>query len=115
MFNGAHAVIYSKSAEADRRFFRDVLRMPNIDVGGGWLIFALPPTEAAFHPHDQSQAHELYLMCEDIDACRKWLSDNGVSSSEVKDEGWGLLSTFQLPGGGTIGFYQPRHARPKSA
>jgi catechol 2,3-dioxygenase-like lactoylglutathione lyase family enzyme len=112
MFNGAHVVVYTTDAEADRRFFRDELKLSNIDAGGGWLIFALPPAEVAFHPHDSSHVHELYLMCEDIAACRKALSARGVESAEVTDEGWGLLSSFRLPGGGSVGFYQPRHGRP---
>lgn len=113
MFNGAHVVIYSKDSEADRTFFRDVLGFSNVDVGGGWLIFALPPSEAAFHPHDMSNSHELYLMCDDIQDCRNTLSQAGVGSTEIADEGWGLLSSFVLPGGGSVGFYQPRHDRPK--
>jgi hypothetical protein len=112
MFNGAHTVIYSTDAEADRIFMRDVLGFGNIDVGGGWLIFALPPAEVAFHPHASSHAHELYLMCDDLSEIRKKLLDAGVDSTEPKDEGWGILSSFQLPGGGSVGFYQPRHERP---
>ncbi|MFY0614342.1 MAG: extradiol dioxygenase [Hyphomicrobiaceae bacterium] len=112
MFNGAHVIIYSTDAEADRQFFADVLNLPNVDVGGGWLIFALPPSEVAFHPHEKSDAHELYLMCDNIEDCRRQLSEAGVLSSEVDDEGWGLLSSFKLPGGATVGFYQPRHERP---
>ncbi len=112
MFNGAHVVINSQDAEADRRFFRDILRFPNVDVGGGWLIFALPEAEAAVHPHDSSVEHALYLMCDDIAAMRQELANHGVASTEVSDEGWGLLSAFTLPGGSTVGFYQPRHAKP---
>lgn len=112
MFNGAHTVIYSSDAEADRRFFREILGLPHVDAGDGWLIFALPPGEAAFHPHETSTAHELYLMCDDIDATRKQLKKKGVSSADPEDEGWGILSSFTLPGGARIGFYQPRHARP---
>lgn len=112
MFNGAHVMIYSQDGEADRAFFRDVLRMPHVDAGRGWLIFALPPSEAAIHPHETSRAHELYLMCDDIEAARADLSGRGVSTTDVTDEGWGLLSSFTLPGGSTVGFYQPRHARP---
>ncbi len=112
MFNGAHVIIYSTDAEADRQFFADVLNLPNVDVGGGWLIFALPPSEVAFHPHEKSDAHELYLMCDNIEDCRRQLSEAGVLSSEVDDERWGLLSSSKLPGGATVGFYQPRHERP---
>lgn len=112
MFNGAHTVIYSTDADADRNSMRDVLGFDNIDVGDGWLIFALPPAEVAFHPHASSQSHELYLMCDDLAETRKKLLDAGVTSSEPNDEGWGILSSFQFPGGGSIGFYQPRHDRP---
>ena len=114
MFNGAHVVLYSQNAEADRAFFRDVLGLSHVDVGGGWLIFALPPSEAAFHPHENSGAHELYLMCDDLDAARRKLADAGVESREPVDEGWGFLSSFTLPGGSSVGFYQPRHERPDS-
>ena len=112
MFNGAHVVIYSTDAEADRRFFRDVLKFPHVDVADGWLIFALPPSELACHPHHKSSAHEIYLMCDDISLCRQQLADAGVETGEVSDEGWGLLTSLQLPGGGKLGVYQPRHARP---
>ncbi len=115
MFNGAHTVIYSTDAEADRDFFRDVLGFDHVDTGGGWLIFALPPGEAAIHPHERSGDHELYLMCDDIEAARLELAAKGVTSADPVDEGWGLLSSFQLPGGSTVGFYQPRHARPGEA
>ena len=112
MFNGAHVVIYSTDAEADRVFMRDVLGLANVDVGGGWLIFALPPAEAAFHPHGSSQAHELYLMCDDVVKTKEVLLAAGVKSTDLVDEGWGILSSFQLPGGGSVGYYQPRHERP---
>ena len=87
----------------------------HIDVGGGWLIFALPPSEVAVHPHASSSAHEIYLMCDDIAAVRDVLLKKGVASAEPVDEGWGILSSFDLPGGSTIGFYQPRHERPRDA
>ena len=115
MFNGAPVVIYSEDAEADRRFFRDVLGLAHVDAGDGWLIFALPPSEAAFHPHAGSSTHELYLMCSDIAATRDRLASRGVTCSEPVDQGWGILSSFVLPGGGTIAFYQPRHERPRDA
>ncbi len=112
MFTGAHTVIYSADAKADRALFRDVLGLHHVDTGGGWLIFALPPAEMAIHPHDNSGAHELYLICDDIVATRSALAAKGIDSDAVTDEGWGLLSAFTLPGGARIGFYQPRHARP---
>lgn len=112
MFNGAHTVIYSADAEADRNFFSEVLGFHNVDVGGGWLIFALPPSEVAFLPHETSKTHELYLMCNDLEAVRNELNEMGVTSTEPVDEGWGILSSFQLPGGASVGYYQPRHERP---
>jgi hypothetical protein len=111
LLNGAHAIIYSKKAEADRAFFRDVLHLPNVDVGGGWLIFGLPPAEVAIHPGDNDE-HELYLMCEDIQAFVGEMKKRKVACSEVMDREWGLLCQVTLPGGGKLGVYEPRHARP---
>ena len=115
MFNGAHTVVYSADAEKDRQFLADILGFDHVDAGGGWLIFALAPGEIAVHPHDTSTAHELYLMCDDIKAARAQLMEHGVICAEVVDEGWGLLSSFKLPGGAQIGFYEPRHARATKA
>ncbi len=112
MINGAHAIIYSQDADADRAFFRDVLDLPNVDVGGGWLIFGLPPSELAFHPGDSGASPELYLMCEDIEAFVAEVSGRGIGCGAVEDRGWGLLASLTLPGGGTIGVYQPKHERP---
>ena len=112
MFNGGHTVIYSTDAAADREIFKTVLGFKNIDAGDGWLIFSLPPSELAFHPHENSTAHELYLMCDDLDTARQFLVSNGIECAEPIDEGWGILSSFVLPGGSSIGFYQPRHERP---
>ena len=89
--------------------FRDLLGFDNIDVGGGWLCFAMPPAEAAFHPDETGGKHELYFTCEDVAATRATLEGKGLTCSEVADVGWGLLSHFALPGGGKVGFYQPRH------
>jgi hypothetical protein len=112
MLTGAHSIIYSKNPEADRAFFRDVLRLPNVDVGHGWLIFGLPPSEVAVHPADGHNRHELYLMCDDIDAFVAQMNAAQVPCSPVKDQGWGLLTQLALPGGAELGVYQPRHARP---
>jgi hypothetical protein len=114
MITGAHSIIYSKAPDADRAFFRDVLGLPNVDVGGGWLIFGLPPAEVAVHPSDQNDVHELYLMCDDVAAFVSAMKAKGVACATVRDEGWGLLTQLTLPGGGTVGVYQPRHARPES-
>jgi catechol 2,3-dioxygenase-like lactoylglutathione lyase family enzyme len=112
MINGAHVVIYTKNPEADRAFFRDVLCFPWLDAGHGWLIFAMPPLEAAFHDARENDQHELYLMCDDIDVTLKDLKAKSVQVSEIKDERWGRLATFTLPGGGRIGVYEPKHASP---
>jgi catechol 2,3-dioxygenase-like lactoylglutathione lyase family enzyme len=108
MINGAHIIVYSKDADADRAFFRDVLKFPAVDAGHGWLIFALPPAEAAFHPGENDR-HELYLMCDDLQATMDELRDRTVECGAVKEERWGSLTTILLPGGGKIGLYQPKH------
>lgn len=112
MLTGAHAILYSSNADADRAFFRDVLKLENVDVGGGWLIFALPPAEVAVHPAAEGGRHELYLMCDDIAAFVGEMKTRGVSCSAVSDQRWGLLTEVTLPGGGKLGIYQPRHGRP---
>ena len=112
MINGAHAIIYSKNPDADRAFFRDVLKLPNVDVGGGWLIFGLPPAEVAVHPSDADQFHELYLMCDDIEAFIAAMKRRRIPCEEVQDQRWGRLTHIVLPGGGRLGVYEPRHARP---
>ncbi len=115
MLTGAHAIIYSTNADADRAFLRDVLSLPNVDVGGGWLIFGLPPSEVAVHPGERNDRHELYLICDDVEAFIASMTSRGVSCSTVQDQGWGLLTEIALPGGGKLGVYEPRHARPESA
>jgi catechol 2,3-dioxygenase-like lactoylglutathione lyase family enzyme len=109
MIFGAHTILYSKDAEADRAFFRDVLQFPAIDAGHGWLIFALPPAEAAIHPAETSGASELYLMCHDLNAEIASLMQKGVTCSELQEARWGSITKIQLPCGGTVGLYQPRH------
>ena len=78
MIFGAHVIVYSKDADADRAFFHDVLGFRSVDAGHGWLIFALPPAEAAFHPGDNGR-HELYLMCDDLKAEMSTLAGKGVA------------------------------------
>jgi hypothetical protein len=102
-------IVYSKDAGADRDFLRDVLRLRSVDAGGGWLIFALPPAEIAFHPGDENDVHELYLMCTDLRVTRKELQSRGIRSDEPKTERWGIRTAIRLPGGGSLGLYQPTH------
>lgn len=115
MIIGAHSIIYSKDPEADRAFFKDVLELPNVDVGEGWLIFGLPPAEVAVHPSRKNDVHEFYLMCEDVGAFIKAMKKRGISCDPPRNMGWGVLTQLALPGGGKLGVYQPRHARPKAA
>jgi catechol 2,3-dioxygenase-like lactoylglutathione lyase family enzyme len=114
MITGAHAVVFTRDAEATRAFFRDVLGFPSVDAGGGWLIFALPPAEVAAHPAEGDERHELYLMCDDIEATAAELRAKGVElSRSVSDEGWGLVTAIRMPGGGELGLYEPRHPTPR--
>ena len=112
MITGAHTVIYSTDADADRAFFSNILGFSSIDAGGGWLIFALPSSEAAFHPAEESGRHELYLMCDDAEKFAQEMSEKGVECAERKNVGWGILTSITLPGGGKIGVYEPRYGRP---
>ena len=112
MINGCHVILYSKDAEADRAFLRDVLGLSHVDVGQGWLIFALPPSEIAVHPTAGSGNVELYFMCEDVNRFVGEMTARGVVCSDVQDLRWGRLTTLTLPSGGQVGVYEPKHARP---
>jgi hypothetical protein len=119
MIIGAHVLLYSENPEADRVFFRDVLEFRSVDAGGGWLIFELPPAEAALHPYDadSGQAHGaghllgavLYLMCEDLQSLMQSLDAKNITCSPVEEARWGIKTTIPLPSGGKIGLYQPTH------
>jgi hypothetical protein len=113
MLTGAHSIIYSTNAQADREFLRDVLKLTHVDVGDGWLIFGLPPAEVAVHPANKGKAFDFYLMFDNIAAFVTEMERRHIVCGPVTDEGWGLLSYITLPGGGRLGIYQPRHARPK--
>jgi catechol 2,3-dioxygenase-like lactoylglutathione lyase family enzyme len=112
MIFGAHVIVFSKDAEADRAFLRDVLGFSSVDAGHGWLIFALPPAEAAVHPAEENNRHELYFMCDDLKAEIAALDKKGVACSEVHQERWGSITHLRLPGGGAVGLYQPKHPSP---
>ena len=119
MIVGAHFLLYSRDADKDRAFFRDVLEFPALDIGHGWLLFKMPPAEAAVHPAEGDEeasaaankllGAELYLMCNDLDALMASLKAKGVKCTKVKTERWGILTTIPLPSGGAIGLYQPKH------
>ena len=112
MIIGAHTIVYSTNSDADRAFLRDVLGFTHVDVGHGWLIFGLPPSEVAVHP-SSSSSHELYLMVDDVEGFVRDMTARGVGCDPVANQGWGLLTQLTLPGGGKLGVYEPRHARPK--
>ncbi len=109
MIVGAHVIVYSQDAEADREFFRDVLEFNSVDAGHGWLIFALPPADLAVHPDERNDKHELYLMCDDLASEIARLREKGVVCSDVREDRWGSLVMISLPGGGKAGLYQPKH------
>ena len=109
MIFGAHVIFYSKDATADRAFLGDILGFPSVDAGHGWLIFALPPAEVAVHPAEENGRPELYFLCDDLKAEISRLGEKGISCSEVHEAQWGLGTRIQLPGGGEVGLYQPRH------
>ena len=109
MVTGAHIVIYSTDAEADRAFFKNVLNYPNVDAGGGWLIFKLPPAEVAVHPDKENGAHEIYLMCDDLNGTMAELKAKKVKCETPMYLPWGKLTYFKLPGGGKLGLYEPKH------
>lgn len=113
MIVGAHAIIYSRKPERDRAFLRDVLRLPSVDAGGGWLVFGLPPSEVAVHPSKRNDVHESYLLTDDAAAFAAAVGAVGVRCSPLQTQSWGVLTSVTLPGGGRIGVYEPRHARPK--
>lgn len=113
VITGMHAVLFSKGAEEARGFFTDVLGLSSVDAGGGWLVFALPPAELGIHPDEEGGRHELYLMCDDIEATVAELRGKGVEfNGPVSDQGFGLMAWLRLPGGGQMGLYEPRHASP---
>jgi len=109
MIFGAHVVLFSKDADADRAFFRDVLKLDSVDAGHGWLIFKMPPGELAVHPAESNSSHELYLLCDDLKAEMQGLVAKGVHCSDVHEERWGSITKIRLPGGSDLGLYQPKH------
>ncbi|MFZ0171500.1 MAG: VOC family protein [Acidimicrobiales bacterium] len=115
MITSTHVIIFAEEAEETRAFFRDVLQLPNVDVGHGWLIFKLPPAELGIHPSGEggpeSGAHELYFMCDDVEATVADLTAKGVEfTSPIEEQGFGRMTRLRIPGGGTVGLYQPKHA-----
>ena len=113
MITGLHAIAFSPEAEKVRAFFADVLGLPSVDAGGGWLIFAMPPAELAVHPGDGQTRYEPYLMCDDIQATLAELRAKGAEvAQEASDRGWGIVAAIRLPDGSELGIYEPKHPLP---
>lgn len=115
MIIGSHSIIYSRNPDADRAFLRDVLKFAHVDAGHGWLILGLPPSEVAVHPAEGGEKHEFYLMCDDIKTFVQTMKRHSLTCTPVREERWGLLTQLRLPGGGALGVYEPRHARPSKS
>ncbi|MFI5154000.1 MAG: VOC family protein [Chitinophagales bacterium] len=113
MISGTHLIIYSKNAEADKAFFKNILQLTHVDVGNSWLIFGCPPAELAVHPSSENDRHEIFLMCADIRAFVSQMKDKKIACSKVQNQGWGQMVQITLPGGGQLGVYQPRHESPR--
>jgi len=109
MINGVHALVYAKDAEKVRAFFKDTLGFPSVDAGHGWLIFTLPPAELGIHPAEGEIHHEIYLMCDDVKATVAELRKKHVKCGPIREQGFGLVTSLTIPGGGTMGLYQPTH------
>jgi hypothetical protein len=113
VITGAHSIIYSQDADGVRRFLDELVGLPSVDAGHGWLIFALPPAEVAVHPTEGAGRHELYLMCDDIHATVTELEAKGVAFTRpIAEERWGSVTAIALPGGGELGLYEPKHPIP---
>ena len=112
MITGSHSIIYSADSQADIAFFKDVLKFPNVDVGNGWLIFGLPPSEIAVHPVEGNSPNGFYLLCDDIDLFVAEMAIHKIECSGIESPRWGRVTHITLPGGGKLGVYEPRHARP---
>jgi len=112
MITGAHVMIFTRDEAADRAFLRDMLELPCVDAGGGWLIFKLPPTELGVHGGEHNDHHQVYLICDDLDSTLARLREKGVACEEPKSASWGRFTAVPLPGGGSVGLYEARHARP---
>ena len=112
MITGTHTILYSTDPEADRNFLQNVLHLTNVDLGHGWLIFGLPPSEIAVHPAEQSGSTELFLLCDNIQQFMQRMAEENIPCDPVQNQRWGYLTYLTLPGGGKLGVYEPLHERP---
>lgn len=115
MITGIHAVIFSKHADTFRKFFSEVLELRSDDAGGGWPIFAAPPTELAVHATEEEPKHELFLMCDDVRAVAAHLAKRGFKSAPIEERSWGLATAVEIAEGESIGLYEPRHPSPSAS
>jgi len=113
LVSGAHSILYSRDAEADRRFLKSVFAFPSVDAGGGWLIFGLPTSELAVHPSSRNGHFEFYLMCEDVTTLIQDLRKQGIRCSPIRHHDWGSMTKIRLPSGGALPIYEPKHPRPR--
>ena len=111
--SGVHLIIYSNDEKRDRQFLKDILKLPYVDAGEGWLIFGLPQAEVAVHPTEAKDGQEFYLMCDDVRLFVAEMKRRKLACARIQDRGYGLVSQVALPGGGRLGVYQPRHPRPR--
>ena len=111
MIRGLHGIFYTPKADEVREFIRDKLGFPYTDTGEGWLIFDMPEAELGVHPSDQI-SHSISFYCDDIHKTVEELKSRGVQfTSEVTDQGWGLLTHFRLPGELEVELYQPKYQK----
>jgi len=115
MITGAHVMLQSTNDKADMAFLTDVLKLPSINAGGGYMIYGIPPAEVSIHGSDRNDVHQLYFMCDDIAAFTGDMTRHGIAFSTPVRQSWGTVTEITLPGGGKLGVYQPRHTRPEPA
>jgi predicted enzyme related to lactoylglutathione lyase len=112
---GLHGLLYSSDADATRAFFRDQMKLPFTDVGGGWLIFDLPEGDLGVHPLDDKgqpkpNTHGVSFYCDDIKGTMADLRSRGVEfKSEPQDHGYGYVTHFTAPGGIEVQLYEPKY------
>ncbi len=110
-------MLYSTDPAATRAFFRDVVKLPGSDTGGGWWILDLPEGDLGFHPASPGDegVHDVSFYCDDIHGTVAELRSRGAAfTGEVEDHGYGLVTHFTAPGGIKVQLYQPRYAKAKA-
>jgi catechol 2,3-dioxygenase-like lactoylglutathione lyase family enzyme len=117
MIRGVHTMFYTSEPEALRAFLRDKLGFPATDAGEGWLLFELPEADMGCHPADErdgapSGTHHISLYCDDIEGTVAQLKARGVRfTGPITDQGYGLVTHFEVPGGFSVQLYEPRYSK----